>query len=128
MTGKILLVDDDNAVRSAFVRTFRRVLSIEACSGGDGALRSLEQHDFDLAFVDYSMPHMDGVTLARKIRERTPQLPCVLLTAHADANAVQEALAAGVVALVLRKPWDRETIMDVVGRIARGLDERGLES
>ena len=83
LVGKRLLVVDDNA-------TNRRVLALQtakwgmASRGRGVACRSAALaragEAFDLAILDMHMPEMDGVALARKIRERRPTLPLVLFS------------------------------------------------
>ncbi|MCB9717426.1 MAG: response regulator [Myxococcales bacterium] len=86
LAGKALLVVDDNA-------TNREILRRQACSwgmrvaeaaSGAEALERLEHHEgFDLAILDMHMPQMDGIELARRIRELHPELPLVMLTSVA---------------------------------------------
>jgi CheY-like chemotaxis protein len=83
LSGKRVLIVDDNA-------TNRRVLSLQTAKWGMTprdtetpleALRWLEQGEaFDLAILDMHMPEMDGVTLARRIREHHAALPLVLFS------------------------------------------------
>src|SRR6185369_13618617 len=83
LTGKRVLVVDDNA-------TNRRVLALQTGKWGmtsrdSGspveAMRCIEGGEpFDVAIVDMHMPEMDGVALARKLRELRPALPLVLWT------------------------------------------------
>ncbi|MFL6582853.1 MAG: GAF domain-containing protein [Burkholderiales bacterium] len=83
LTGKRLLVVDDNA-------TNRKVLALQAGKWGmltrdtehpAEALRWIEQaEDFDTAIFDMHMPQMDGITLARHVRQLRPNLPLVLFS------------------------------------------------
>ena len=83
LTGKRVLIVDDNA-------TNRRMLSLQTAKWGmasrdtespQEALRWLEAgEDFDLAILDMHMPEMDGLALARQIRERRATLPLVLFS------------------------------------------------
>jgi signal transduction histidine kinase/DNA-binding response OmpR family regulator/putative methionine-R-sulfoxide reductase with GAF domain len=83
LKGKRVLVVDDNA-------TNRRVLALQTGKWGmqstdadspQEALRRLETgEEFDLAILDMHMPEMDGVALARLVRERRPKLPLVLFS------------------------------------------------
>ena len=83
LQGRRLLVVDDNA-------TNRRILSLQTAKWGMEsratespleALRWIEQGEpFDVAILDMHMPEMNGVTLARKIRDRRPALPRVMFS------------------------------------------------
>ena len=89
LEGKRLLVVDDNA-------TNRRVLDLQTAKWGmtsrstasaHEALRWLDEGQaFDLAILDMHMPEMDGVALARAIRERRPELPRVLFSSARTAR------------------------------------------
>ena len=95
LTGKRVLVVDDNA-------TNRRVLALQTGkwgmtsrdSGSPGeALRWIEGGEpFDVAIVDMHMPEMDGVALARKLRELRPALPLVLWTSLGRREAGTDEL------------------------------------
>jgi signal transduction histidine kinase/CheY-like chemotaxis protein len=86
------LVVDDNA-------TNRRILEIQlkiwgmkptlASSGADG-LRKIADQNFDVALIDFQMPEMDGVTLAREIRKRT-QTPLLLLSSSGEIITGKDA-------------------------------------
>ncbi|HEX9277533.1 MAG TPA: GAF domain-containing protein [Casimicrobiaceae bacterium] len=91
LQGKRVLVVDDNA-------TNRRVLALQTAKWGMlsratesplEALRWLEQGDvFDVAILDMHMPEMDGLALAREIRERRAALPLVLFSSLGRREAV----------------------------------------
>ena len=100
---KVLLVDDDNAVREVTAGILQdlgyRVL--EAGSGG-AALDVLDrQSEIDLLLLDFAMPGMNGAEVAREARARRPDLPILFLTGYADIDALAQASDDGV----LRKPF-----------------------
>jgi signal transduction histidine kinase/ActR/RegA family two-component response regulator len=105
--GRILLVDDDRAVRDVTAAMLRELgySVLEAGSGG-AALDIVErEREIDLVVVDFAMPGMNGVEVAREARVRRPNLPVLFITGFADRAAV-----AGVDAdHILGKPFaDRE--------------------
>lgn len=82
--GTILLVDDENAVRTAAARTLRRYgfEVLEARHGSD-ALRVLEtSRHVRLVVTDILMPEMDGRALAREVRRRHPRLPVIYISGY----------------------------------------------
>ena len=88
----ILVVDDDHELRS----TISEVLENEAyriaeAENGAAALTLLEDTDKpDLVLLDMVMPGMDGLTLIPLLRQRTPRLKIIVMTAYASVqNAVQ---------------------------------------
>jgi CheY-like chemotaxis protein len=81
--GKRLLVVDDNATnrRVLELQTSKWGMSPRAAESPQEALRWLEHGEaFDLAILDMHMPEMDGIALARRLRERHARLPLVLFS------------------------------------------------
>lgn len=92
--GRLLLVEDDDAVAAGVGHMIRDLgyTYVRAAQAAD-ALRLLEQGEtFDLVFSDMVMPgDMDGLALAKTIRERHPGLPVVLTTGYSEAAATATA-------------------------------------
>jgi signal transduction histidine kinase/CheY-like chemotaxis protein len=120
LQGKRLLVVDDNA-------TNRRVLSLQAAKWGmkcratgspSEALLWLEAGEaFELAVLDMHMPEMDGIDLARRIRERNVELPLVLFSSlgRREAGDGERLFNA-----YLAKPIRQSQLFDtLVGLLAR---------
>jgi DNA-binding NarL/FixJ family response regulator len=93
-----LVVDDHPAFRRALTSALRMVKDIEVAGEAGGGLeaasRALES-GADLVLMDLSMPDLDGIAAMRRIHERKPDLPVVILTAHADPGVEKEAREAG---------------------------------
>ena len=119
----VLLVDDDVEVRAATAEMLRYVGHdvVEAGSGRE-ALDRLDQHGdrIDLMIVDYVMPGMNGVEVARLGRLKKPHLPILFVTGFADTAV----LAAEVNSRhILRKPFytaDLVTKIEAALRIGAG--------
>ncbi|MBQ5765472.1 MAG: response regulator transcription factor [Clostridia bacterium] len=81
---KILIVEDEVAIREFEVINLRRVgyETVEAGSGEEALQIYEEQNDFDIALLDISMPGMDGLTLCKELRRRSPALGIIMLTAR----------------------------------------------
>jgi len=96
---RILIVDDNPAVR----RYLRAILeqqeawqvSGEARSGAE-ALQSVLQSPPDLVVLDYQMPDLNGVDVARQISEMFPKLPILMVTLHLSRQLADAAREAGV--------------------------------
>jgi two-component system response regulator NreC len=63
--------------------------------GGVAACQEAEHVDADVVLMDLSMPDLSGIDAMRQIHETKPELPVVILTAHADPGIEREARAAG---------------------------------
>lgn len=98
LTGRtILLVDDDPAVREVTTGMLRDLgcKIIEAGSGG--AALDLLSEDVDLVLLDYAMPGMNGVEVARQVRMRRPDLPILFVTGFADRAALSDVNESNIV-------------------------------
>ncbi len=102
----VLVVDDDRLVRTALLRTLRRLPGLTVTDFADPleALEHARTHAFDVAILDLQMPEMDGVTLAQEIRSLQPMVQLVFMTANLTSE-----LAARAALLTARpligKPW-----------------------
>ena len=95
---RVLVVDDHSAFRNALSSALDLIPDIEVAGqaeGGIAALTEAEQLDPDIVIMDLSMPDLSGIEAMRRIHERRPGLPVVILTAHADDGVEREAREAG---------------------------------
>lgn len=108
---KILFVDDEKNVLSAMRRIFRRenYTLLTAASGSD-ALKILEEGPVHVVISDYKMPAMNGSELLRKIKAMHPQTIRIMLTGHADVNAIMGAVNEGAVYKFITKPWNDDDL------------------
>jgi CheY-like chemotaxis protein len=121
--SRILLVDDDKAIRYLLSMAFSRK-GHEVVSGGSGheALSLFLDALFGLVLTDLNMPGMDGWTLASCIKDKAPATPVVLITAE-EPRAILERIGGIDVDLVIFKPFCLE---DVQNAIHRMLDIRSI--
>ena len=95
---RVLVVDDHPAFRRALTSALRMVKDIEVAGeagGGIEAARRAVDGEADLVLMDLSMPDLDGIEAMRRIHSERPDLPVVILTAHADPGVEKEAREAG---------------------------------
>jgi len=98
----VLIVDDDRAFRTLLRTLFEENSGFDNCVEAANAFEALDkskQLTPNLAIVDFSMPEMNGLQLARQLKAREPALPIFMLTADYDVNIEKEALAFGVTAV-----------------------------
>lgn len=98
MTGKlkVLVVDDEKDVRDALTDALQAfAFDVISCMSGPGTLRKLEELTPDVILLDYAMPLMDGIETLRKIKQRKPFVPVIMLTAHDYSEVGFEAGKAG---------------------------------
>ncbi len=84
--GRVLIVEDDEIIREFLFDSLSIQGFAATCvTNGEEALDSLALSEADLVLSDVRMPTMDGISLARHVRERFPHIPVILITGvHAD--------------------------------------------
>lgn len=124
MAIKVLLVEDDRALREALADTLL-LGGHDYCAVGSAeeALQRAAQEPFNLVVSDVNMPGMDGHELLSVLRVRHPQLPVLLMTAHGAVERAVDAMRQGA-ADYLVKPFEPKALLDLVQRHALG----GLDS
>ena len=97
----ILLVDDSAAIRRGLRREFERagwVVCGEAANGTE-ALVKAEKLQPQVILLDLSMPGINGLTAARRLKRVLPEVHLILFTGHGDLFKSDEANAAGISAV-----------------------------
>ncbi len=118
LTGlRVLLVEDDTAVRITFDRALKRLgLTVVAVSSADPALELLaSETPFDILVSDVMMPGLDGVELASQARTLRPRLPVLLMSGYAELPLHRAADAQGV--RFLPKPFSLIELMDAIAGV-----------
>jgi CheY-like chemotaxis protein len=121
----ILVVDDEEFVRSAIVRSLRRLgYEVLTAADGEAGLAMALEHRPDLILTDIRMPGIDGHTLLRRLVGGHPEeaWTVVVMSGHGTMDDVIEAMREGAVDY-LRKPWMPSELVGVVTR-ALELHER----
>ncbi len=102
---RVLLADDDGLVRDGLAMVLEQsgdFLVSAKVENGDQALQSLSRDVPDVVILDIRMPDMDGLVCCRKIKERRPELPVLMLTTFQDDDYLAEALQAGAHGYLLK--------------------------
>jgi len=126
LSGRVLVVED-NAVNRTLLAEMLMLLGLTVSMAGNGAeaLALLESQHFDVVFMDWHMPQLDGVEAARRIRARERQaatarsgvkpLTIIALTASAMPGDSEACLAAGMDGYIA-KPFMFDEIVEVLRR------------
>jgi len=103
--AKVLIVDDNKFVRDiAKSMLGYRCNVVDVVSSGPEAIRAVQEYPYDIVFMDYFMPVMDGLQATRCIRKieaqglasDKPRLPIIAFTARVTEGDKQKCLAAGM--------------------------------
>ena len=108
--ARILIAEDDKGVRTSLTRalTFQNY-NVTAVNDGAQALEAIDAQLPDLVILDVSMPHVDGLTACRMIREKHRSLPILMLTARHEVSDRVAGLDAGADDYVV-KPFALEEL------------------
>jgi two-component system, response regulator YesN len=116
--GSTILIVEDNA-------TFRELVQevmgehgfrvVEAANGAE-ALEVMEKIPTQAAIVDLEMPVMNGLEFTKRVKEKTPEYPIILVTAYAAFHSPEEILAANVDAF-LQKPISMDKLVKVIEQL-----------
>ena len=116
---RVLVVDDSltmrSIVRKILVASRFKLETAEAEEGID-ALKQISSGKFDLVFLDYNMPGLNGVETLSEIKRQYPKLAVVLMTSQAEEELAARARAAGAAAF-LKKPFYPADIDAILHRI-----------
>jgi DNA-binding NtrC family response regulator len=93
---ELLLVDDDNELRSDMGNYFsRHGHHLEQCASGEEALDLLERRSFDVVVLDLMMPGMSGLDVLKELQDRHAECEVVVLTGAATVESAVEAMKLG---------------------------------
>ena len=114
--AKVLIVEDDSSLREALCDTLELAgYTIAAAADGRTALDFLERDNVGMVVTDVQMPRMDGNSLLKRIRNRQPDIPVVLMTAYGTVQKAVEAMRNGASDYLL-KPFEADTLVEMVAR------------
>jgi DNA-binding response OmpR family regulator len=117
MTSSILIVDDEEKLRMTLSRILSKAgFNVTTAASGEEALNLTQAGAFELAFIDLMMPGIGGLALLAEFRKYFPDMPVLILTAHATLDSAIEAVRQGARDYLL-KPADPQKIIERVKEI-----------
>jgi len=107
-----LVVDDDQLFRKALM-TYLSSLGFETCgvSSGEDALREVQWSGADVVFIDYYLPGMNGIEVARILQQRQIHTRMFLMSGYLPSLVREQARAVSIEE-VLSKPHDMSSLRD----------------
>ncbi len=115
--GHVLVIDDEvellRSIQKILTRARYRVTT--ATSGEEGLLALQGSENWDLVLTDLRMPGLGGMDVLRAVRQRRPDLPVVVVTAHASLDSALKAIREGAYDY-LPKPFTPDQLLVVVDR------------
>jgi DNA-binding NtrC family response regulator len=116
VAGRVLVVDDEKAMRLALRGLFQREgWEVETAADGDDALAMVETGGFHVIVTDLSMERTSGMALLERVRRIDPDVGVVMITAHGSEKLAVQAMKLGA-SDYLPKPFDNDELRVVVRR------------
>lgn len=127
----VVCVDDDPFILQMLGFQLGKILDqkctlLEYFTDPSEALLNIDQlvaEKIDIIFiiVDYQMPQMTGAELIRSIKEKYPELKCVMLSGQANPVSVDGLLKDNLLDSFISKPWDEEVLFNAVRPILENI-------
>ena len=93
---RILVVDDEEVVRRAHLRTLASErCAVHAVRSGAEALDAMRDQPYDVVLLDLRMPGMDGMSVLRTVKERWPEAEVIVITGYPCVETAKEAIRLG---------------------------------
>lgn len=128
MPQRLLIVDDDDAIRDAAMAALRRSgRDVRVAVDATEALRIVGTWQPDIVLSDVRMPGIDGLALLETLEERLPSADVIMMTAYDDMPTVVRAMRAGAVEFLV-KPLDLHELRQSVDRLFADRAARGEQS
>jgi two-component system response regulator MprA len=125
---RVLVVDDDDAIRLLVTRLFlRNGYAVESAADGAEAIEKMAQSQFDLIVLDLMMPRLDGIGVIERLasaeRDRGTRMPRILVMTAA-APSIVKMLPTQHIARVITKPFDLAALLrEAVEALGSGENE-----
>ncbi|MCK5076338.1 MAG: response regulator [Calditrichia bacterium] len=121
---KILVVEDEEVIRSIFQETFTAwEFEVESAENGREALKKTEQNNFDIIITDLNMPFMNGLELLNKLRDKKYGAEVIVITGFATIDNAIDAMKAGAFDFIT-KPVNFDHVQFIVNKCTQQIKAR----
>ena len=128
MSARVLIADDDRAIRDALTRALAlEGYDVVQAVDGNTALSLVESSHPDVAILDVMMPNIDGLTVCRVLRAERNRLPILMLTARTETPDRVAGLDAGADDY-LAKPFELDELLARLRALLRRTKPDGSQS
>ena len=118
--GTILVVDDEVGPRESLRMILKPLYEVHTASGGQEALRFIQNKDIDVVTLDLSMPGFSGIDVLKEIKKLRPNTEVIVITGYGTLNNAQEAIRFGAGDLI-SKPFD---VAEIISIMAKSFERR----
>jgi two-component system nitrate/nitrite response regulator NarL len=112
---RILIADDNPSMRNYLRSLLEQQESWKVCDQaptGQEALERVKENPPDLILLDFQMPDLNGIEVARRVAQLYPSIPILMVTIHVSKQLAEEARKTGIRGLCAK--WDVGSIVEAV--------------
>lgn len=112
--GKILVIDDEDIVRTSCSRTLcPEGYEVKLAKNGAEGLKFANEERFDLVLTDLKMPDIDGIEVLRMIKEKWPETEVIIVTGYQTVDTAVKAIKFGAYDYI-EKPFTPDGLIAAV--------------
>ncbi len=117
--SRILVVDDEANLRKILAAVLRKDgYEVAVAEDGASAVEELERNGANVVVTDLVMPKVSGMDLLAHVRDKYPNVPVIIITAHGSVDSAVEAIKLGAFDYIT-KPFENAEIRAVIAKAAR---------
>ncbi|MEN8302510.1 MAG: response regulator transcription factor [Campylobacterota bacterium] len=122
----LLYVEDDQVVRENFTEIFETYFErVITTDNGNEALKLYKKNSIDVAILDISIPGMNGLNVASKIRESDDEITLLIISAHSDKEKLLKAVNLGLFGYLV-KPVTHKQLDESIQKIIKSIPSSSL--
>jgi two-component system response regulator AtoC len=110
---RVLIVDDEPGIRDSLKLLLKSSFDVHTAEDGNQALSVVEDIQPDLILLDVLMPNLDGIATLRQLKERSKEIPVIMLTATNTVKTAVQAMKYGAVDY-LSKPFEVDELTNLI--------------
>jgi DNA-binding response OmpR family regulator len=125
----ILVVDDEKNIRTTIIKSLNPTdYIVHTAVNGEQALTKMDEEEFDLVFLDLTMPGLNGMEVLHRIRRSRPGTEVIMITAHGSVDDAVQAMKLGA-ADFIQKPFTPSEIKESARHALErhSLEETGVD-
>jgi DNA-binding NtrC family response regulator len=116
MTGKILVIDDEDIVRTSCSRTLSPLgYEVRLTQSSLDGLRMIDEEKFDLVLTDIKMPDMDGIEVLKQVRDKFPEMKVIIMTGYQSIENALKSVQLGAFDYI-EKPFSPDALISSVSK------------
>jgi YesN/AraC family two-component response regulator len=117
---KLLYVEDEGIIRMDVAQYLQKKVNVLEAADGQEGFELFCMHRPDIVVTDIRMPVMDGLEMARKIKEIDDEVPIIITTAYSDERFLMESINIGIDKYV-KKPIDFKDLTNAIIKAAKSI-------